>query len=141
MAKVNDDVTDPDEDVAALAQVIYGEAGGDPASRVGVGWVVKNRADKDKSSIKTKANQLNQFAPLKKLRGTEKARPAERKAADECIAIAKNIIGGKVADPTKKASNFHSFPEKEKIPSGWGNPKAYSYTVTLGTHNFFSCSK
>lgn len=109
----------------ALTRVVYGEARGETnEGKKAVAWVVKNRSDISKKSIKYEATKKGQFCCYS-------GEMEEKDSKEECEEIAQDVINGYSSDPTDGATHFYS---GNKTPS-WAKGK--KPCATIGGHKFF----
>lgn len=112
----------------AIACNIYYESRSEPLlGKIAVGWVVMNRLKSDKfpDSPRQVTAQPGQFRWYRK---GQVYKPVEREQWKHALFIAREIIAGRVRDPTKGALFFD-----QQCPS-----RSTLYKVVIGKHCFRS---
>lgn len=132
---------DPD-DADVMARTIMGEARGEPEQgKIAVGWVILNRARSGKwfggggdiFAVCRKPYQFSCWDPGDpNLSIITRARAGDP-VFDECLAAAKKVLSGSVADPTGAAT--HYFANYISTPA-WAKSPA-NLTVQIGVHKFY----
>jgi spore germination cell wall hydrolase CwlJ-like protein len=130
------------EDADIMARTIMGEARGEPdQGKIAVGWVILNRARSGKwfggggdiFAVCRKPYQFSCWNPGDpNLSVITRARAGDP-IFDKCLAAAKQVLSGSVADPTGDAT--HYFANYIATPS-WAKPPA-RFTVKIGVHKFY----
>jgi spore germination cell wall hydrolase CwlJ-like protein len=126
----------PNAELTCLAQTIYFEArGSTEQEKIAVGHVVLNRSrDPDFPSsicgvVHQKGNGGCQFSWACDGRSD---RPTEKDAWEESLNLARQVLYGKVGDPTHGALWFHD----RKVRPDWKND--YKRTATIGSSIFYA---
>lgn len=140
------------EDIIILAKTLYGEARGEPvAGQIAVAWVVRNRAEQalgDKAKGTKDRHQFGdgtaQGACLKPWQFScwnhndpnsirLRTMPDDDPRIETCKIIAKDVLAGKVKDPTHGATFYYN--PKVANPN-WA--KGQTPTAIIGNHRFYA---
>ena len=126
----------PNAELTCLAQTIYFEArGSSDKEKIAVGHVVLNRSrDPDFPSsicgvVHQKGNGGCQFSWACDGRSDQ---PTEKDAWEESLGVARQVLYGRVADPTRGALWFHH----RKVRPDWKDD--YKRTATIGESIFYA---
>jgi N-acetylmuramoyl-L-alanine amidase len=132
---------DPD-DADIMARTIMGEARGEPEQgKIAVGWTILNRAKSGKwfggggdiFAVCRKPYQFSCWNPGDpNLSLITRARTGDP-VFDKCLAAAKQVLSGSVADPTGGAT--HYFANYISAPA-WAKSPA-KLTIQIGVHKFY----
>ncbi|MGZ8337127.1 MAG: cell wall hydrolase [Allosphingosinicella sp.] len=143
------------EDVEQLAGLIYSEAESTPEDFVAVGWTAVNRVGRPGygRTLRGVIHQPGQFEPVRE--GNRRGRdsphwtrfgrpdlldPAERASADQARRTARDLLTGRIPDPTGGATHFHApatdspwFEESVR----WGRLEPLPYRSGPDGHLFY----
>jgi hypothetical protein len=126
-------------EIDILARTIWGEARGESdAGKAGVAWVVQNRAmiggwwGDDIVEVCLKPYQFscwNHNDPNRKQ--MERLSANSNPPFQKCLEIARDVLKGKIPDPTKGANHYHA----DYVKPNWA--KSENFTVQIGNHLFY----
>lgn len=128
------------DNITVLARIIFAEAAGENyLGKVAVAWVVKNRVYSKKfpNTYENVIYQPWQFTGVnsllwKKTFYPKKLNPRELTSWQDAQKIAKEVIEGRISDPTRGADHYYSIIIP--IPK-WA--KKMQKTAKIGKHIFF----
>lgn len=126
------------EDLDVMARTLWGEARGESLEgKIGVAWVIKNRADKpswwgkDITGVCKAPWQFSCWLPNDPNRAKLLAVKTTDEMFRECLFIVAGVLSGNIPDPTKGANHYHA----KSIKPNWAN--GVEPTARLHNHVFY----
>lgn len=140
------DNIDAIDDQFMLALVLWREARGElartgPLAYIAVGCVLRNRSQRDKTSIYEEATNRLQFSSVtapgdpELILWAKKKDPVDYGAWVLAHQVASGIIAGAYSDPTRGATLYYA--SSIPFPADW-NPAKVKQTVRVGNQLFFA---
>ena len=125
-------------DLDTMARTVWGEARGESLQgKVGVAWVIRNRADHpdwwgdEIATVCLKKAQFSCWLETDPNRAKLMAVTPENESFRECLMVTAGVLTGNFPDPTGGANHYHA----KSVNPKWARGK--EPTVRLHNHVFY----